>query len=188
MALDRPRPVQIATLSVQAINDALARIQARQDQTDRRLGGIVLSGQVSSVPTSGTTEEELLGYTLSPGELRDDLRDVIRVLAWGYVANTANAKTIKLLLGTQLLAYNDLSSSPQAVSWLVESVLVRLSRGALGGFSRVQLGATMQSVVTGVIEVDLMAAQRLRLSALTPTAAGDVTARGLLIERYGSRL
>lgn len=188
MAQDRPRPIQISTLTVQAINDALARIQGRQDQTDRRLGGLVLFAQASSVSTAGTTEEELLGYTMAPGELHEDLRDVVRVTSWGHTAANANTKGLTLYVGDQLVATNDVTTAPQGLNWLVESLLVRLSRRALGGFSRVQMGSLMQTVATGVIDVDLTAAQRIRIAALTATAAGDVTARGLLIERYGSRL
>ena len=145
-----------------------------------RVGG-VLNVNTTSRATTGTSEEVLATYTLPANTLSANGK-AIRVTAWGTTAANGNNKTARIrfggIAGTNI-ALGTFSTNDGG--WEAVAVLVRT------GASTQTSAGTVRSL-TGGTTVGLATAQTMSnaidivVTGTTPTSAGDITFKCLLVE------
>lgn len=120
-------------------------------QTGEGLGftGVIYTNLTAGATTAVTTEETL-NTVNTPAKALTGVCTV-RVRAWGSCAANANAKTIKLKLGTEIIATNDVTTAPNGDIWEIDAVFGHRGAGFDTGtkLGRMIVGATMQTLVGG---------------------------------------
>jgi hypothetical protein len=129
-------------------------------------------------------EEVLMSYTLPANALNVDGKGV-KVKAWGTTALNANVKNIRLkfggLAGT-ILVQNTVTTTPNEQTWIYEATILRASSSVQKTIGSGYVGIITQGVfATGPAQNDA-AAIDIVVSGETPTAIGDITAEGLIVE------
>lgn len=148
-------------------------------------GAAVLGGRLctstTSAPTTGTTAQTLATCVLPANALSVNGAGV-KVKAWGTTAANANNKTFAIYLGAT--ACSSLTSATNNGNLAVEATIIRT------GAATQECGGTAMSSNGGVNVIratpaeDTTAAITLDIVSTTPTAAGDFTFRGLLVEIF----
>ena len=147
------------------------------------LDGCLLSKVGLGATTSITTEQVLASIVL-PVKLLNNNSKGLLFLAWGSTAGNGNNKQIRLreagsvtdLTGT-VIADSGLVAG-NAVGFLLE---VRLFRTGLTGqdvISKAIIGSTLTVTFTQTVLNSNKGLTNFNISAITPTAAGDITLAG----------
>jgi hypothetical protein len=144
-----------------------------------------VSGRIHSnttiVGNITTGEDDLMTFSLPANTLNADLK-AVRVVGYGITANNANAKTLRLYLGTSLLITVNLTVSSAAI-WWVEATIIRT------GASAARVRATRAHaayIAPGGTDstVSFASAQTIKFTG-DATATDDVQQTLMLIEVLG---
>lgn len=145
------------------------------------------NANTTAVATAGTGEDDLITYALPANALLNagSVGKGVRITAWGTSANNANAKTVKVYFGTQLMATLALTAS-QAGVWKAEATVFKT------GSSTQDYFAEIREVVTGTSAFKAGSgagsASQTDTGAITIKCTGeatdnsDITQEGLLVE------
>lgn len=143
--------------------------------------GGVLHVNTTSQATTGTSEEVLATYTL-PANTLSASGKAIRVTAWGTSAANGNTKIVRIRFGgiggTQTSAVTWTGSGS---AWKQVTEIIRT--GATTQESCGQAHGNAATLITYAAPTQtLSGAVDIVVTATTPTAAGDVTFKGLIVE------
>lgn len=163
--------------------EGFSRTKAGKSTTYASLGGTI-SVNVTAVENAGTAETNLMTYAV-PANALTNTNDRLIIRASGKYAPTANAKQIKLILGSETL-YDSTSQIQNGGTWVIEAEIIRTGTTAqtyntdyhgsgLTLFALSSVGTTTQT--NGI-------ATTLKLTA-TAGATSDITNNTMTIEwRY----
>ena len=145
------------------------------------IGGVA---HVNTTPaaTTGTTEQILATYTLPANALSANGKGV-RITAYWSTAANANSKTYQLrfggiggtVLGGTTTTANNLGTR-------VVAELFATGTNTQKAFSQTNTGTVAPSITIGTVAATTSAAIDIVATGTTPTAAGDVTFQGMLVE------
>ena len=154
--------------------------------TNRANIGGVINVNTTSAATTGTSEETLASYSL-PSNAFNANGNGIRVTVWGTTAGNANNKSAVLYFGTSARTVL-INAAHNNVVW---SGVVEILR--TGSNAQLQTARSMYNVSgsagssyaeTGTSAITDSAAIIVALKATTPTAAGDLTFKGMIVEFF----
>ena len=138
----------------------------------------VVNSQYTVVGNVGTGEDDLMSYSLPGGTLGID-GEVVRVKAWGEVANNANSKTVKVHFGSQELAVFALPTGSN-VDWSIDVILTRTGAATQKAVTKLFTSGGL-GVVNDIASRTLSSAQVIKLTG-TATSNNDITQDGMIVE------
>ena len=128
-----------------------------------------------------TGEDDLITYSLPTNALTSNQKG-IRITAWGTAANNANAKTLKVYFGTQIILTTSLTVS-QVDTWRVAGTVWRTSLN-----NQDWECSLIQAGTASLIDVENGTAIQTETSAIIikctgeATATDDIIMEGMIIE------
>ena len=137
----------------------------------------------AAVGNTDAGEDNLITYALPANALSANAKGV-RIRAWGTGANNANAKTLKLYFGTQVILTTSLTIN-QVDTWKIEATVWRT--GAAGQDWETHL---IQSGTTTLVDVENGTATQDETAAITikctgeATTTNDIVQEGLSVEFF----
>ena len=144
--------------------------------------GVINVDTTAAGTTAVVTEETLITYSLPLNTLSANGGGV-RVKVWGTTAANTNTKTVRLYFGTLVAASNDVTTAPNALSWVLEYTAIRIGATSEDVEGRGTIGANLQTTSFNNTAQDTGAAITIRVSGQNGTAtANDIVAEGLLVE------
>jgi hypothetical protein len=141
----------------------------------------VANVNTTAVGNVGAGEDDLITYSLPANALSANAKGV-RIRAWGTGANNANAKTLKLYFGTQVILTTALTAS-QVDTWEAEATVWRTGASTQDWQTRLNQAGT-----TSIIDIENGTATQTDTAAITIKCTGtgtsnnDVVAEGMLTE------
>lgn len=156
-------------------------------QTGEGLGPTgVISASLAAGATAADTAETILKSVATPAKALTG-ECAVRVRTWGSCAANANAKTIRLKLGTEILATNDVTTAPNGLVWEIDAVFGHRGAGADTGtkIGRMIVGAATQSLVGGPFTLvgAFSNATTIAVTGQNGTAsANDIVCDGMTVE------
>ena len=141
----------------------------------------VLHVSTTSQATTGTSEEVLATYTMPANTLSANGK-AIRVTAWGTAAANANTKTVRIRFGgiggaTVSINSGNFNATPfRAVAEIVRTGAATQTASGTNTWNvnpQTTYGEPTQTLSNAVDVV---------VTGLTPTAAGDLTFKGMIVE------
>jgi hypothetical protein len=147
--------------------------------TATALVGGTLSTAITSTATTGTSEETLLSYTLPANTLAVNGRGV-RITAWGTTAANANSKTFRIYFGAAAVALQGGTGS--GLPWLGSATVLRASATTQVSSGQAVYNGALSRIDAGGPTETLSGTVLIKVTGQTPTAAGDLTNTGLLVE------
>jgi len=150
--------------------------------TNIKLGGL-LNIDTTSQSNSSTSETDLIDYTLSAKQLRNN-GDVIEIDSWGEYASNANNKTINLKFGSQTILTTG-SIAANAGTWRIKAKIIRVTESTQEIIS--EIISSNSSVVESATRT--AGTQDLTSDLVIKTtgqggASNDITNYGLIINLY----
>lgn len=131
----------------------------------------------------GTGEDNLLTYVIPAGRLCARGTGA-RITAWGTTANNANAKTLKVYFGSQVILTTALTISIAGV-WRVQAEVISTGVDTQDYIAQlVQGGTTLNDVESGTATQDDGAAITVKCTG-EATADNDIVQEGLIVELIG---
>ena len=167
----------------ETVTDTLMNTHVRDNLAYLGTGIIRLNVNTTAVGNVGAGEDDLITYTLPAATLGVDGMGV-RVLAWGYTANNANAKTLKLYFGSTLLVSASLTTS-SAGRWAAEMIAIRTGATAQLGYpTMVTHDATSMTLGAGSpgTPAETLSGAVVIKATGTATANDDIVNSLLLVE------
>ena len=150
------------------------------------LGGVA-HVNTTSAATTGTTEQILATYTLPANALSANGKGV-RITAWGSTAANANSKTFRVRFGgiggTGISA---LATTTASAVFHSTANVIRTGASAQVSIATINSG-TSGGAASGIVNhntaiaADTTATIDIVVTGTTPTAAGDLTFNGLIVE------
>lgn len=147
------------------------------------LGGRLITNN-TAVPNTGTSETDLITYSIQKNTLKNN-GDILSIVAYGTTASNSNNKTIKLVLGSTVLfttgavAFNN-------KPWCLRSEITRTDTAKQqaittfhGDFSVLTNTATF---IAGT--EDFTTPLTLKCTGTSGTASNDVIQKGLIINMF----
>ena len=143
------------------------------------------SANYVAVGNVGAGEDDLMTYSLPASSFTNAGSRNVRIKAWGTTANNANAKTLKIYFGTQLMATLALTVA-QAGRWVAEAVIGRTGSSTQDFFAEarevvVATGAYLATTAVGTGAQDDTAAITIKCTG-EATADNDITQEGMLVD------
>lgn len=132
---------------------------------DVRLGG-VLNINTTSVANSGTSETDLISYTLAKNSLTTN-GDLIEIIASGIYAANGNNKTVTLKFGSQTILTTGAIAANDG-SWKIRAEIIR------------------KSAATQEISADIISSNGSVTDSTTRTAGTQTLADDLIIKCTGT--
>jgi len=184
----------IVNLSAQTLGDGLKHFKQRPTfdpgTSDPTSATTYTSGVISVNTTqaanSGTSETDLMSYTI-PANVLDHDGAGIRVTAWGVTAATANNKTIKVYFdGTAALSTG--ASTLNNYGWTATFLAFRTGVGAQDLWTEIRAGAitaittTLSASGVATDAADETAAIIVKVTGQSATASNDIIQHGMIVE------
>jgi hypothetical protein len=136
------------------------------------LAGVNLNTQA----TTSTAEETLLSYTLPANSLNFNSKGV-RIKAWGNYTSNANSKSVRIRFGGLTGAIVAANTTSGVAGWALEAVVFRTGPSTQKGLSIWGEAVTVSTPAqTDTAAIDIA------VTGETPSALGEVTAQGLMVE------
>ena len=123
---------------------------------------------VTAVGNVGVGEDNLISYALPANALNANGK-AVEIHAWGSTANNANAKTLKVYFGSQLVLTNALTAG-SANRWSVRATVVRT------GASAEDWVAELVETGTGNSDIEVGTAAESTAGGITIKCTGEATA------------
>ena len=140
---------------------------------------------LAAVANVGAGEDDLITTSIPAAALSEAGKGV-RITAWGTTANNANAKTLKVYFGTQVVLTNSLTASIAGV-WKSETLVFSTGTDTQDWVSRL---ATLGAAGVALNDVEVGTATQDDGAAITIKATGeavdnnDIVQEGLLVEFF----
>ena len=178
--------------SILAIGANLPLVTGAQDpsQMNAALNGVIQSINTSvsrigvastAASTPATTAESTLLQWTVPGGLLANPGDSIRASCWGTTATNGNNKTMKLYIGSEVIATPAAATSNKG--WRLEMTMMRRSATAQAVDSWGLVDTTAVTPVNADGAETLANTLLVKCTGTNGTAsAADITASGLLVE------
>lgn len=145
----------------------------------------VANVNTTSQATTGTVKETLASYTLLANSLSGNGK-AVRITVWFVTAANSNSKTFTIDFGGTSVATRTTTAGADAHVALLEAIVVRTGANAQTYVSRdavrTQTVGFASGLGSGTLAITDTAAITIAATATTPTAAGDVTFKGLVVE------
>lgn len=141
------------------------------------IGG-VLTKNVTSATTAGTSEETLWTYTLPAATLATNTQ-MVRIKVWGMTAANGNSKTITLKFGSTTLRTH--ANTGNNVGWYADAIVARTGAATQTANAVSWIGTNASTTGSAPTET-LSGTVAIALTATTATAAGDITFQGAIVE------
>jgi hypothetical protein len=140
-----------------------------------QVSGVVASDLVTFGNAANTSEQTLASVNVKSSEFTNGLR----LSAWGSFGSDINFKTIKLKVGSTVVAVNDVTLRPSSSVWELEATLYKI----IGNFQVIGggiVGAVLQSrMAEQFIEADIIVTVTGQVGA---AVANAIISRGLVAE------
>ncbi len=153
-----------------------------------KLSGNLYCTMTTTNTSANTTETDLASYTLPAGALDSSVSGVsntsgVHIRAWGFFANTATVKTVRLKFDGTTIDSNSVTASPQNVDWVIDTYLHRQDSTNQKGMTRFDVGATTQGVNAISATATLSNAIIIKVTGQNGTAnASDISLRGFCVD------
>lgn len=140
-----------------------------------------INTNTTAVGNVGGGTDDLITYALPASSLTTTGRGV-RITAWGTGANNANAKTLTLNFGSQVIMTQALTTA-QADTWRIQALVLRTGTDTQDVFAEL-----LQTGTTSITKQTLTAGTQTESGAITikctgaATADNDIVQEGLLVE------
>ena len=148
--------------------------------------GTIYTTATQTATIANMVETTLASYTLAAGALGTSMPDSIIVRAWGSFAGNGNAKTIRLRVGTgtTIVAYNDITASPNGTSWKIEAKCAVRDANTLSTIAQAMVGAAPQSCASTAVNTAIASTCPITLSGQNGVAAAnDIVLDGFEVEK-----
>ena len=167
----------------ETVTDTIMNTHVRDNLAYLGTGIIRLDVNTTAVGNVGAGADDLMTYTLPASTLGVDGMGV-RITAWGYTANNANAKTLGLYFGATAFSSATLTTGT-AGRWVMTAVLIRSGATTQLGFPlMVTHDATSKTLgpgVPGAVAETLSGAVVIKMTG-TATANDDIVQSLMLVE------
>lgn len=173
-----------ATTTLKLMSDGDVQINRVLDGIGMRPIGSVRKS-VTSTSNTGTSEETLKTTTFAANYFTDTTNNTnrgIRIKVFGTTAANGNAKTLRLYFGSTVVATNDVTSSPNGVAWELDAIVFATSGSTQRAIGESVVGSIQQSKSYTTPGETTSGTITVKMTAECPTASGDVTATGYIIE------
>lgn len=139
--------------------------------------------QFTVVGNVTTGEDDLMSYTI-PADALAQAGHLIRVIAWGSLANNANAKTLKGYFGSGTFLSLSMTASA-ALNWYVDAYIIRTGSDTQDTLAQVQegvatLAASKQATILGTLTADEDVANTLKFTG-EATSTNDILQEGMIV-------
>lgn len=163
------RPTAIYVLGATGIKQALGASTGD--------GGLVSIANVNTTAVGNVDagEDDLITYALPANALSANGKGV-RIQAWGTAANNANAKTLKLYFGSQIIETFTLTVS-QVDTWSIEAVVYRTGSSTQDWKSRL-----IQAGTASAVDVEIGTATQTDTAAITIKCTGEGVATNDIVQ------
>ncbi len=141
-----------------------------------------LSANSTATGTTTTIENTMMTYSLPANRLAAD-GDAVRVVCWGTSATNANAKSVRLYFGASYLSTATIADGPSAKNWRLDLTVIRAGAAAQQVMGNGVIAGLTPTIYINAGTDSLAAAVIIKCTGITPTAAQDLTARGMLVEQ-----
>jgi hypothetical protein len=149
------------------------------------IGAWLLNATGLSAATTGTVEEILGTYTLPKGAL-ENVGDGLRIKATFLCAGNGNSKIVRIRMnGISGTILATLTTTANAVPAIIDVLIGRVSATTVSGIaeSRASAVAATAAAITAATVANLDTAdQTIVATAITSTAAADISLRAFQIE------
>jgi len=182
MAWDKTKPADGADLDAEPV-------RLNFEALDDFLHGVVSSSKAAirlatiTTPVGNVTtgEDDLMSYTLPAGRLDEDDK-VIRVRAWGTMANNGNAKTLRPYFGAT--AVQSVSLTVSTTRWNLEMTVVRTGAATQAAHARTEHGSAAANTVAQDVASPTETLSGAVVIKLTgeATATNDIVQSGMIVE------
>jgi len=148
---------------------------------DVRLGG-VLNINTFSISNSGTSETDLISYTLFKNSLTTN-GDLIEIDAWGIFASNANNKTVVLKFGSQTILTTG-AIAANGGSWHISAKIIRTAAttqeilGEIISSNSTVSDSNTRTAGTQDLATDLV----IKCTGTSDTASTDITQYSLIVK------
>jgi hypothetical protein len=154
---------------------------------DATVSGRVHS-QFATVGNVGTGEDTLMSYSLPANALNANGKGV-RITAWGFFANNANSKTLKLYFGT-ITMFASPAIAHQNRLWRLDATLIRTAAGTVRAITLLTVAISNALSVTDGLNNNLDSAETLTAAVLIKvtgeaTSNDDITQEAMVVEVIG---
>lgn len=158
-------------------------IQSYQMGTGAGVQGMigVVNVNTTAVGNVGTGEDNLMTYALAANSMSAAGKG-LRITVWGTAANNANAKTLKLYFGTQIILTNSITTA-QAGVWEIEAIVLSTGTDAQdwkSAFTNTGTVSTLDNEV-GTATQDDGAAITIKCTG-EATDNNDIVQEGMIVE------
>lgn len=148
------------------------------------LGG-ALTTSTTQACTTGLVEEDLWTYSLPANSLDADGRG-IRIMAFGSLANNANAKTVNFYANALVVVGTGSQTTANGI-WRLDVTLLRSGPATEVGYAGISSGVGGSSVQTLrgaslASTANTTSALPIKITGTTPTTIADVCVRGAVVE------
>ncbi len=147
--------------------------------TSRAVVGGTVCKSTSSAPTTGTTIQTLATCSIPASALSVDGMG-LKVKAWGQTAANGNSKVLEIFFGATMCA--SLTSAVNNGAIVEETTILRTSAATQECAGTAISGAGVVGAVRAAPAEDTTNTIELVVKGTTPTAAGDLTFKGLTVE------
>ena len=138
-----------------------------------------LSVNSPAVGNVGAGEDDLMTYAMAANVL-NAASNGVRICAWGSAANNANAKTLKLYLGTATIISQSLTASI-AGKWVIDAVVLRTGSDTQDIFGVIhESTATLSATDKSAIEIGT--ATQDEDAAITIKCTGEATTTNDIVQ------
>jgi hypothetical protein len=139
----------------------------------------------TNATTAVTTEEDLAVYSM-PANTLTATGQVLKVQAFGKTAANANAKTIRVKLGTTTLKSNTVETSPNNLDWKLEVEVVRISDTVQKVFGSIQFAGTAVDIDYTTAAEDLTTSLDVKVTGQNGVAsASDIECEFFGVKKIG---
>lgn len=152
-------------------------------QSELRKCSQFLLSDTTSQSTTGTAEEVLVSHSIPANTLRVDGRG-IRIKAWGTTAATANSKRIRIRFGglSSTVIADTTSQAANNKVWIVDALILRVNANTQKCVGTSIHNDSEQPPLATSDSEDLTTLIPLVVTGETPSASGDLTYSGSLVE------
>ncbi len=145
-----------------------------------------VSGRLSANGTaSGTTttiESTMMTYSLPANRLAAD-GDSVRAVCWGTSATNANTKSARLYVGSDYISTSTISDGPSNRNWRLDLTIMRTGAAAQQVMGNGVIAGLTPTIYITSGALSFASSITIKCAGYTPTAAQDLTARGMLVEQ-----
>lgn len=134
----------------------------------------------TAVTSSSTAATNMVTYSLPANKLGTN-GSGLRIKGWGTTAANTNNKTVRLLLGDDVIITTG-ASAANASKWWFDATIIRTNASVQESFTQGNFSSTAIAFDRAEFDQDLTAALTLALEGTSATATNNIVVEGMMVE------